>query len=222
MGLFNRHTNKLKFTNFSEQHFKSGVKRILWKQELLLADGFFEHGPDPSGLGGLPQGLFGANQHTYIACTDWRVIFGYLANGNFSSYEYKNINPQIQKKHNQYLFTYSDPETIAINVALTAKNVSNLSPLETYRVSKQVADAIVHNASGLKPSQSEITQITFANKEFGESFLGEYAKAKSGRDSIPMEKCSTCDGTMFPLKESEQTSQPGNPICTICLRVREN
>jgi hypothetical protein len=32
--------NSLKFTDFPEQQFRAGIKRILWKEEGLKAEGF--------------------------------------------------------------------------------------------------------------------------------------------------------------------------------------
>lgn len=215
MAIFNRGISKPRFKEFSEEHFISGAKRILWNNERLLADGFFEHGPDPLGEENPTLGLFGANSHTYIAATEWRIILGYLANGNFATYEYQDINPQIRKKRNQYLFTYSNPK-------LKESAVPNLSPRITFVMSKVIAEIIEKNAGGRRPKQNETTQLHLFVYDYGEDTMGEMAKTATGKDNILMEKCITCHGLMYIPKQNESPSETGNQFCTICLRVRES
>lgn len=213
MGLFGKGTSKPSFTSFSEQHFKVGVQRILWKGENLLADGFFEDGPDPMGEEDGLKGIFGGNSHTYVAATNWRIILGYLANGHFSSHEYFNTEPQIRKVGSKIYFTYSNP-------VLKASNSHTFR--STYSISKEVAEAIERNLHVTKPAQTEQTQIHLSRKSWGEGPLAELAKVKSGRDHMLIEVCTECTGTMLVPDDIETAPEKGNLQCRTCLRLKAN
>lgn len=213
MGLFNKGSNKPSFNRYSEQHFKDGVHRILWKGENLLADGFFEDGPDPMGEEDGLKGIFGGNPHTYLAVTNWRIILGYLANGNFSSHEFSNTAPKIRNSGSKIYFTYSDPNL---------KAVGSPTIRSTYAISKEVASAIERSVHGVKPSKTEESQIHLTRKSWGEGPLAELAKVKSGRDYMLVEACTACSATMLVPDDIESSPEKGNLECATCLRVKAN
>lgn len=212
MGIFSKRTSNPEFTRFSADHFKSGVRRILWQGEELLADGFFEDGPDPFGEEDALKGIFGGNSHTYLAVTNWRVILGYLANGDFSSHEYADTEPQIRKNGASFYFTYSNP-------ILKAGNSPTFR--STYSVSKEVAEAIERNSNNRKPFELEETKIHLSRKSWGEGPLAELAKIKSGRDYMLVEVCAECTGTMLAPDDIETSPEKGSLLCRSCLRVKD-
>lgn len=212
MGLFKKNKTKPKFTIFSEDHFKSGVKPILWEGELIAAEGFFEDGPDPLGEEGFGGSLFGGNSHTYLAVTSWRIIGGYLANGQFSSHEYSKTKPHIRKSGPNFYFTYSD-------TILTVGGSSTFR--STYSVSKEIADEIEKNINGARPNRPEETQIHLSRKSWGESPLAELAKATSGRDYMHIEICTACNAELLVPDDIEASPEKGNQECRTCLRVKQ-
>lgn len=211
MGIFRKRTSTPEFSKFSADHFKSGVRRILWHGEELLADGFFEDGPDPFGEEDALKGIFGGNSHTYLSVTTWRVILGYLANGDFSSYEYADTEPRIWKNGASFYFTYSNP-------ILKAGNSPTFR--STYTVSKEVAEAIERNSNNRKPFELEETKIHLSRKSWGEGPLAELAKIKSGRDFMLVEVCTACTGTMLAPEDIETSPDKGSLLCRSCLRVK--
>lgn len=211
MGIFSRSKSKPTFTSYSEKHFREGVHRVLWQDEKLLADGFFEDGPDPIGVEDVMKGMFGGNSHTYLAVTNWRVILGYLANGGFSSHEYVDTEPMVRKSGAQFYFTYSNP-------VLKASNSPNFR--STYNVSKEVVEAIEQNLASVTPTRLEVTQINLSKKSWGEGPLAELAKKKSGRDYMLVEVCSACSGTMLVPDDIQSAPEKGNRQCQTCLRVK--
>jgi len=213
MGIFGKSSSRPDFNRFSEQHFRTGVLRVLWESEELLADGFFEDGPDPLGEEDGLKGIFGGNSHTYLAATTWRIILGYLANGNFVSFEYFNTEPQNRKVGSKIYFTYSNP---------VLKASSSPTFRSTYSISKEVAEAIEKNMKNRKPALSEQTQIQLSRKSWGEGPLAELAKIKSGRDYMFIEVCSKCTGTMLVPDDIEIAPEKGNFECLICLRDKAN
>jgi hypothetical protein len=213
MGIFSKRPKKPTFSKFGEQHFREGVRRILWNGESLLADGFFEDGPDPMGHDDGLQGMFGANAHTYLAVTNWRIVLGYLANGNFSSHEYVDTEPQINKSGNRFLFTYTNP---------LLRDSGSPTFRSTYSVTQEVADAIQGNAVNKKPAQAEVTQIQLSRKSWGEGPLAELAKVKSGRDYMLIELCTACSGTMLAPDDIETSPEKGVVECGTCLRRKDN
>lgn len=213
MGIFSKSSSKPDFSRFSEQHFRTGVRRVIWEGEELIADGFFEEGPDPLGEEDGLKGMFGGNSHTYLAATNWRIILGYLGNGDFASFEYFNTEPQNRKVSSKNYFTYSNP-------VLKASNSPTFR--STYSVSKEVAEAIEKNIKNMKPAQSEQTQIHLSRKSWGEGPLAELAKIKSGRDYMLIEICTKCMGTMLVPDDIEIAPEKGNLQCRICLRIKGN
>ena len=213
MGIFSKASSKPEFSRFSADHFKNGVRRILWQGEELLADGFFEDGPDPMGEEDGLKGIFGGNSHTYLAATSWRVILGYLANGNFSSHEFADTEPQIRKSGSKFYFTYTNP---------LLKKSGSPTFRSTYSVSKEVAEAIERNLSSAKSAQTEQTQIHLSKKSWGEGPLAELAKVKSGRDYMLVEICTQCMGTMLVPDDIESAPEKGNIKCLTCLRKKAN
>jgi hypothetical protein len=157
VGIFGRGKSKPTFTKYPEKHFREGVHRVLWQDEKLMADGFFEDGPDPMGEEDVMKGMFGGNSYTYLAVTNWRVILGYLANGGFSSHEYADTEPMVRKSGAQFNFTYSNP-------VLKASNSPTFR--STYNVSKEVAEAIEQNLASVKPTRLEVTQINLSKELF--------------------------------------------------------
>ncbi len=213
MGIFSKGPKKPTFSKFGEQHFREGVRRILWNGESLLADGFFEDGPDPMGHDEGLQGMFGANSHTYLAVTNWRIVLGYLANGNFSSHEYVDTEPQINKNGNRFFFTYTNP---------LLRDSGSPTFRSTYSVTQEVADAIQGNAVNKKPAQAEVTQIQLSKKSWGEGPLAELAKVKSGRNFMLIELCLACNGTMLAPDDIETSPEKGVVECGTCLRRKDN
>jgi hypothetical protein len=213
MGFFSKSASKPVFSRFSEQHFRTGVLRVLWEGEELIADGFFEDGPDPLGEEDGLKGIFGGNSHTYLAATNWRIILGYLANGDFVSFEYSNIEPQNRKAGSKIYFTYSNP-------VLKASNSPTFR--STYSISNEVAAAIERNLKNIKPVQSEQTQIHLSRKSWGEGPLADLAKLKSGRDYMFIEVCTKCTGTMLVPDDIESAPEKGNLQCRTCLRIKGN
>jgi hypothetical protein len=211
MGIFSKSSSKPDFSRFSEQYFRTGVRRVLWDGEELLADGFFEDGPDPLGEEDGLKGIFGGNTHTYLAATSWRFILGHLANGDFVSYQYCDTEPQYRKVGAKIYFTYSNP------VLKASKSPTFRS---TYSVSNQVIEAIKQNINNLKPSPSELTQIHLSRKSWGEGPLADLAKLKSGRDYMLVEICTKCTGTMLVPDDIESAPEKGNLQCRFCLRVK--
>ena len=69
VGIFSRGKSKPTFTSYSEKHFREGVHRVLWQDEKLLADGFFEDGPDPIGVEDVMKGMFGG-EFTHVLSGD--------------------------------------------------------------------------------------------------------------------------------------------------------
>jgi len=213
VGIFGRGKSKPTFTKYSEKHFGEGAHRILWQDEKIIADGFFEDGPDPMGQDDVMKGMFGGNSHTYLAVTNWRLILGYLANGGFSSHEYADTEPMIRKTGGHFYFTYSNP-------VLKASHSPTFR--STYNVSREVAEAIEQNLSSIKPTQQELTQITLSQKSWGDGPLAELAKMKSGRDFMLVEVCSACSSTMLVPDDIESAPEKGNRWCQTCLRIRAN
>ncbi len=213
MGIFSRGSRKPTFTSYSEKYFKEGVLSVLWKDEELIADGFFEDGPDPLGEEDVMKGMFGGNSHTYLAVTNWRVILGYLANGGFSSHEYADTEPIVKRSGGRFYFTYSNP-------VLKASNSPTFR--STYSVSKEVAEAIEQNLVSVKPTRLEVTQIKLSQKSWGEGPLAELAKLKSGRDYMLVEVCLACSSTMLVPDDVESAPEKGNRQCQTCLRVKAN
>ena len=213
MGIFNKRTSKPEFSRFSADHFKNGVRRVLWEGEELFADGFFEDGPDPLGEEDGLKEVFGGNSHTYLAATNWRIILGYLANGDFASFEYFNTDPRIRKVGSRIYFTYS-------HRALKASN--NPTFRSTYSVTKEIAEVIENNIMNIKPIPSETTQIHLSRKSWGEGPLAELAKLKSGRDYMFIEVCTKCMGTMLVPDDIEIVPKVGNLQCRTCLRIKGN
>ena len=211
MGIFSKRTSNPEFSRFSADHFKNGVRRVIWHGEELLADGFFEDGPDPLGEEDALKGIFGGHSHTYLAVTTWRVILGYLANGDFSSHEYADTEPQIRQHGGRFYFTYS-------NLILKAGNSPTFR--STYSVSKEVADAIKRNSNNRKPFEIEETKIHLSRKSWGEGPLAELAKIKSGRDYMLIEVCTACTGTMLVPDDIETSPDKESLLCRSCLRMK--
>ncbi len=213
MGFFSKGPKKPIFGKFPERHFTEGVQRILWNGESLLADGFFEDGPDPLGQDDGFQGMFGANSHTYLAATNWRIVLGYLANGNFSSHEYVDTEPHISKNGKRFFFTYTNP---------LLRDSGSPSFRSTYNISQEVAEAIQINSGNRKPVQAENTQIQLSRKSWGEGPLAELAKVRSGRDYMLIELCTACDGTVLAPDDIETSPEKGVIECPTCLRRKDN
>ena len=185
--------------------------RILWHREELVADGFFEDGPDPMGEEDPLKGIFRGYSHTYLAVTTWRVILGYLPNGEFSSHEFVNTEPKIQTSGGKFYFTHKNP---------ILKTGSTPTRRSTYSISKEVARAIELNLTNKKPTQIEETKIHLSRKSWGEGPLADIARIKSGRDHMLIEVCATCTGTMLVPEAIDPVPDNGNLHCRTCLRVR--
>ncbi|CAB4756165.1 unannotated protein [freshwater metagenome] len=213
MGLFSKSTSKPSFTSFSEQHFKIGVQRILWHGEQVFADGFFEDGPDPMGEEDELKGIFGGNSHTYLAATNWRIILGYLANGNFVSYEFKTTEPQVRRSGSKFYFTYSNPDL---------KTSGHSTFRSTYSISKELTEAIELNIVGERPSKKEETKIHLSRKSWGEGPMAELAKTYSGREYMLVEVCTACTATSLAPDDIETSPEKGISECRTCLRVKVN
>jgi hypothetical protein len=211
MGFFGRAEKKPEFINFSADHFKTNVQRILWDSEILIADGFFEDGPDPLGEEDPMKGFFGGNSHTYLAVTTWRIILGYLANGEFSSHEYSESEPQVRRNSSKFYFTYSNP-MLKVSGSPTYRS--------TYSVSKEVSESIENNMGGVRPSIREATQIYLSRKSWGNGPIAELAKSLSGQDYMLIEICKSCNGNLIVPDDIESSPEKGNTGCYVCLRAK--
>jgi len=209
MPLFRSKPEKVKFGKFSEGYFKTEVQKILWQEEMVLAEGFFAHAKDPYGAQPLPVLLPGTSPYTYLAVTQWRFIEGFLANGEFASYEFQHSNPEIFKQRALYYFTYSNPN-------LHDDDYSR----STYLTSKEIAEAILRNLRGIKPSIPEKTKIFLEKEFFGEGPLADLARVKLQSEYMWIEVCDTCGGKMLVPDDSENSSQKSNNECRTCLRAR--
>ena len=213
MAFFRRESSRPHFVNYSADHFRVGVQRILWGTEKVLVDGFFEDGPDPLGEEDVLKGLLGGSSHTYLAVTSWRIILGYLANGQFSSHEYSNTNPTFRQVGSAFYFTYTNP-------VLKAAGSSNCR--STYSVSKEVVSQIKQHLTGLMPALKEETKILLTRKSWGEGPLADLARAKSGREYMPIELCKACGSTNLVPDDVDDFPEKGNKQCRVCLRIRSN
>ena len=211
MGFFRKPIRNLEFSRFSADHFRNAVRRVLWQGEKILADGFFEDGPDPLGEEDLHKFYLGRNAYTYIAATDWRLIVGYLANGSFSSFPYENSEIKVSRKGSSIFLTYTNQ---------ILRNAGSTTFRSTYTISEHLLRVIENAKSTPKPVESEKSRIRLTRIGWGEGPLADMAKARSGRDYQLIEVCEECNAAMPAAEGIEMNPGKGHKYCGACLRTK--
>jgi hypothetical protein len=215
MALFRKRLPKPLFGNFSESYFHDQSVKILWTNEKLLVSGFFVSGPDPFGEEDFFEGFatfLGANPHTYVAITPWRLIEGYLSNGDFTSYKREDIGEQILEKGGKEYYSYTDP--------VLEQSGSPVSR-RTYLVSAEFSSEVRQRGHESAPASKELTVFEEYKKEWGQGPLAEMARNKSGQDYLLMARCRICGNKQMLETLSFEMAKSFPKACQSCLRVTD-
>lgn len=190
------------------KHFAQKSEQILWPEEIMLARGLVNEGDDPTGEKALMNRAFGGSSQKYFAVTNWRAIVGFMGSGLVSSEPYESSAPRLWSEGKKYFYSYSNP--------VLRGSSAEVSTLEITQIMFTALKEVMHNGI---PKNIPTAELQLIKKDWGPGPLGDFGRAKSGRDFMFIFVCSYCSNT-FPAEDDADSHPEKAPkSCHTCLRV---